>query len=219
MKKQKSNTSKLTCPNCGSSSKRNSTVLSKQVQYLVRNKLPWYAWNQWLNDILDKKEVKQNSILDYFLKDIKSQPGLIQRLKQGHFEWACDHCLETGRAIEGKVAEQTFCDNPPYLAYLDKKKNCETCSKNYIFSKEEQKFWYEELKFWVQSTPKNCQACRKEIRNKKNLNTKLSKLIKHADLKDANQLIEISQLYFEMGKVEKGKKYATLAKKAMKIKK
>ncbi|MEZ4914294.1 MAG: hypothetical protein R2798_09605 [Chitinophagales bacterium] len=45
---------------------------------------------------------------------------MIHLFKQGHFEWACDNCLNTGNAIEGVIAEQTFCDNPSYLAYIDK---------------------------------------------------------------------------------------------------
>jgi hypothetical protein len=200
------------CPLCGELSNSNSKILLRQLEYLFSNKLPWYAFNDWIDEALNLKGVK-NSELGSFLIGAKSQPDLIKLFKQDHFEWACDNCIEINRAIEGQIEEQTFCDNPPFLAYVDKDKKCQTCGSDFIFSKEEQKYWYEELKFWVQSTPKNCTMCRKIIRDESRLKTKLSNLIKTLDEQSSEQLIEVSQLYFEIGRIEKGKHYATLANK------
>ncbi|MBK9379578.1 MAG: hypothetical protein IPM86_15770 [Saprospiraceae bacterium] len=47
------------------------------------------------------------------------------------------------------------------------------------------------------------------------MNNKLSKILKNLNKNNPGELIEISQLYFEMNKFEKGKYYATLARKAM----
>lgn len=170
MKNKKATISiKLSCRHCGNTSKDNSRILFKQIQYLEEQKLPWYAWNRWVDDALQIKEVK-NLKLGSFLNIAKLQPNLSKLIKTNHFQWACDHCIDNNIAIEAKIEKQTFCNNPPYLAYVDIDKICQTCDSKFKFTKEEQKYWYEELKFWVQSTPKNCKECRKVIR-KKNLNT------------------------------------------------
>ena len=43
------------------------------------------------------------------------------------------------------------------------------------------RFWYETMKFWIDSKPKNCPTCRKEIRHKRNDNKKLSDLLKNGE--------------------------------------
>jgi hypothetical protein len=209
--------SKLACRICGNTTKQNSNILNKQYQYLVKFKLPWYAWNGWIDDTLKTKGVK-NSAIGSFLKLVQRRPNLNKLFEQEHFEWACDQCFEKQTVIEGIISEQTFCDNPPYLAYVDKYKVCQTCKSTFKFSKEEQKYWYEERKFWVQSSPENCIECRKIIRNDRILNTKLSNLIKDLDDKNSEQLIEISKMYFELGKVAKGKHFAKLASSLIKMK-
>jgi Probable zinc-ribbon domain len=83
--------------------------------------------------------------------------------------WACDKCLTDGISIAAKVEEQTYCIWQPYMAYVDQKIICKTCNTNFIFSKEEQLFWYEKLKFWVESYAINCKKCRKVKRDRKNL--------------------------------------------------
>lgn len=84
------------------------------------------------------------------------------------FQWACDSCLQSGKAVIAHPEKQTFCDHPPFLAYFDSSKICSTCKEYFIFSAKEQAFWYETLKFWVQSEAKNCLICRKKAREGKN---------------------------------------------------
>ncbi|MBK8154170.1 MAG: zinc-ribbon domain containing protein [Saprospiraceae bacterium] len=96
---------------------------------------------------------------------------------------------------------------------------CEKCGENFIFEKEEQQYWYEVLKFWVQSFPKNCKKCREILKQEKDLNNKLSKILKNLNKNNPGELIEISQLYFEMNKFEKGKYYATFRKAMQKKRK
>jgi hypothetical protein len=91
-------------------------------------------------------------------------------LQQGGYQWACDDCLTSGAASIANPEAQLYLDSPPYLAYFDVSKVCEKCNEEYIFKKEEQAYWYEYLKFWVQSTPKHCSKCRREVREQKNLN-------------------------------------------------
>ena len=68
-------------------------------------------------------------------------------LRDGTFQWACDDCIHSGIAINGDPGAQLYCDFDPYLAYFDILKGCEKCHEDYVFRKEEQKFWYETLKF------------------------------------------------------------------------
>ncbi|WP_420841919.1 zinc-ribbon domain containing protein [Fimbriiglobus ruber] len=44
---------------------------------------------------------------------------------------------------------------------------CEDCKQPFVFTASEQQFWYETLKFWVQSHPKQCISCRRVRRAKR----------------------------------------------------
>ena len=83
-----------------------------------------------------------------------------------------------------------------------------------MFSKEEKKYWFEELKFYPLSKPKQCSSCRKEIRIKKDDNTRLSEILKNGEDKlDKKQLQEIVEIYTRLGKDEKMKKFQNKLKK------
>lgn len=180
------------CPvcNCASNRKVNKIVIEKLESIKAKNLL-WYSNHPW-------------------------NGGVDQLFEQSHFEWACDNCVEAGKAIEAQIEKQTYCDYPPYLMYFDKIMECQQCASSFTFSKEEQKYWYEELEFWVQSTPKHCEHCRKEIRKKKGINTELSQLLKNGDENlNSKVLYRIAELYQEMGKDGKMKMYLSKAAKQM----
>jgi hypothetical protein len=44
---------------------------------------------------------------------------------------------------------------------------CERCDREFTFSAAEQRIWYEEYGFWIDSLPKHCLACRRELRELK----------------------------------------------------
>ena len=84
------------------------------------------------------------------------------------FHWACNACLDNGKALIGDLDKQKWCDCYPYFSYSDEKRHCQDCGREYIFHKEEQRHWYEVLGFWVQSRPKCCKECykrRKELKS------------------------------------------------------
>src|SRR5688572_16280721 len=86
--------------------------------------------------------------------------------------WACDICLDKKRAIPGKPELQNVIGFVhPFVAYYDRERKCVSCGVKFIFSKEEQQYWYEELKFITWSVPKNCPGCRKEQRKPRVRNT------------------------------------------------
>ena len=101
--------------------------------------------------------------------NLSNHPAPPKRISE--FQWACDGCLRSGKAIIAHPEKQTFCSRPPFLAYFDSEKICNTCKQVFLFWAKEQVFWYETLKFWVQSKAKNCPTCRKKARERKNQNT------------------------------------------------
>lgn len=97
--------------------------------------------------------------------DTRRAPGWsVKAARAGDLQWACDRCIHAGRALLGKPAVQTWCDFNPYFAFLDVELRCEDCGEAFVFGAAEQRHWYETLKFWVQSRPKQCLACRRARR-------------------------------------------------------
>lgn len=125
-------------------------------------------------------------------------------------QWACTDCIHEGRAIAGKPWLQTFCDWPPYLAYFDKTYICTYCHTEFTFSAQEQQYWYEELKFWVQSYPTQCLACRRKRRERNRSNQTLQNKLKELPerhLQEPQQLLEIASLYLKVGSYQKATEY------------
>jgi hypothetical protein len=87
------------------------------------------------------------------------------------------------------------------------------CKEEYIFRKEEQQYWYEHLKFWVQSRPKHCAKCRREVREKKDLNNELSTLLKERDKLSIKDLQRLSEIYSALNHPDKAKYYENQANK------
>lgn len=140
--------SKITCPCCRQKRDVKSQTPLLQNKLTLRNLLSWWNPSEEVDEIVLKLEI----------------------------QWACNFCLANEAAIQGNLHEQTFCDFPPYLAYFDVELHCEDCENNFIFFAAEQKFWYETLKFWVQSRPKQCVDCRRKKWAEKQKQRELQKL-------------------------------------------
>lgn len=137
-----------------------------------------------------------------------------EMLQTGSSGWACDDCIKAGKALLANPRKQQYCDQTPYLFYIDYEKECTTCHEKFIFKKEEQLYWYEELKFWVQSVPVNCLSCRKKVRHQK----ELSRLLEKETIKGYEELIKISDIYREIGNIPKATEYSRKAKKLIQSK-
>jgi hypothetical protein len=136
----RSRTNRGICPICGAEvNLREQQSLSKD-----RLKAPWFCKYE---DIL-------SSIEEGTGRDPHSDRKVIH--------WACNDCINSGKALLADSREQTFCDCYPYLAYFDEQRECQECGNQYTFDKGEQQYWYEKLKFWVQSRPKLCKECYKK---------------------------------------------------------
>lgn len=174
----------------------------------------------------EKDKLKQISSLfpfdGFMLLSGRSYPESFMEIVSNYpeyYQWACDDCINDKRAILANPKNQYFTfkhpmdTGNPYLAYFDKRFTCKSCKDDFVFSKEEQKYWYEELSFVVYSKPIACKTCRKDIRKSKNLNKELSELLRTGEPNEKSELIRISEIYQEMGKIEKMKKYLTAANK------
>lgn len=150
------------------------------------------------------------------MRDINSEQYYVDNRL---YQWACDRCLKQGKAILGNPKKQyhTF-SSPvdtasPYLAYFDQNRHCTQCGVKFTFSKEEQLYWYETLRFVVYSQPKQCPLCRKNIREIKALNKELSMLLQGGTPKTMSDLERIATIYSLMGNEQKAKKYQNKVKK------
>src|SRR5258707_97933 len=61
-------------------------------------------------------------------------------------------------AVRGDIRRQNLCFhcNVPKYFYVNEDKTCIQCGKDFVFSAQEQKFWYETLKFYGTSEAVRC---------------------------------------------------------------
>ena len=79
-------------------------------------------------------------------------------------------------AVRGNVPKQHFCPmcHVPRYFYVDQRRRCVECGREFVFSAKEQKYWYEELQFHFDSVPIRCPECRKKQRSRSALSAALS---------------------------------------------
>lgn len=84
-----------------------------------------------------------------------------------HLFYGARH-IDYSTAIKANISRQDF-SVCPRCWYIDAAFHCAQCRKSFVFTASEQQFWYEELKFYVDSRAKHCQECRKKLRDLKKL--------------------------------------------------
>ncbi len=150
------------------------------------------------------------SIHDYSWATIEK---VFSQEKRFSDQMACDPCFDKGVALIADPIKQHFCDWPPYLAYIDQSCSCKACQHVFVFSKHEQLSWYEHYYFWVQSRPAHCLTCRQQRRQDRSINRDLSLLLSDGLPELANKSQRVAELYIEMEKPEKARRYQNLAEK------
>lgn len=128
----------------------------------------------------------------------------------GGMQWACNRCIREGRAIEGKPWLQTFCDHPPYLAYFDKAYTCTDCREQFVFAAQEQQYWFEQLKFWVQAYPAQCLECRRKRHARNAVFQRLEKKLKalpEPHLQEPQHILDVASLYLQVGSYKKATEF------------
>lgn len=110
-----------------------------------------------------------------------------------HLFWGSLH-LDHDNAVQADISRQNYTVCPRHW-YVDATFRCSTCGESFVFSAAEQKFWYEELGFYVDSRAKNCLTCRRNERRKKALRQQYDRdvevTLRSGDLQAKRALAEV----------------------------
>ena len=79
-------------------------------------------------------------------------------------------------AVRGDVSRQVFCEtcHTPKYFYVDETRACIQCGRDFTFSGEEQKYWYETRQFNFHSIPVRCPDCRRGRRSERALHRQVA---------------------------------------------
>jgi hypothetical protein len=80
------------------------------------------------------------------------------------WSWSLDYTS----AVRADVSKQNFSVAPRHW-YVDATMPCKRCGRSFCSTADEQKTWYEDFGFYVDSIAKHCPACRKKRRELKSL--------------------------------------------------
>jgi len=100
-----------------------------------------------------------------------------KKMPSWHFSGALN--LDFATAVRADITKQDYSVCPRFW-YLDMTLTCEGCECAFEYSASEQRFWYEELRFFVDVMPRRCPACRKKDRRLKLLKQQYDALIESA---------------------------------------
>lgn len=76
--------------------------------------------------------------------------------------------LDYDSAVLGDIQKQSFSVRPRWW-YIDATIKCVRCANTFYFTAVEQKTWYEDFGFYVDSFPTRCPTCRRDLREIKEL--------------------------------------------------
>lgn len=103
--------------------------------------------------------------------------------------------LDYATAVKADVSKQNYSVCPRHW-YINAAFHCARCGDAFVFTADEQKFWYEELSFWIDSRAKHCGECRRELRELKALRQEYDRevsavLMRDASLERKQRLLEV----------------------------
>ena len=180
----------LTCPCCG------QIRTPKEHRYFT-------------NTVLDKYYMNEQG--EFYLNEQGEKVACVYWVhpKRGSSTWACDACMQDGRALKAHPMKQNFCDCQPHFAYFDRAVSCRDCAKEFVFSKEEQYHWFEKLGLLVQARQVRCHGCRAIKKQKDRLNFLLS----NADYNDPVKVEETVKLCVKRQEYERAKTFLAVGKR------
>jgi len=105
-------------------------------------------------------------------------------------------------AIPAAVDKQN-CSICPRYWYVDAVFGCARCGAEFLFSAGEQRAWYEEYGFWVDSLPRHCPECRRDLRKLKAVrheyDQNVAHTLRHGDLESKKRLASVIDQLCERG--------------------
>jgi hypothetical protein len=84
--------------------------------------------------------------------------------------------MDYSTAQRADITKQNYSVCPRHW-YIDATFVCRDCADEFVFAADEQRFWYEGRRFWIDSLPTRCVGCRKEQRTRLNLRKRYDALI------------------------------------------
>jgi len=110
--------------------------------------------------------------------------------------------LDLASAVKADVSLQRFTVVPRHF-YIDATFRCLRCHQEFCFTVVEQKYWYEDCRFTVNSYPRRCPACRRELRRRNALRQEydhnISATLRSPDCAAKQRLIDIIDELREVG--------------------
>lgn len=103
-------------------------------------------------------------------------------------------------AIKADTSLQNFRMCPRRI-YVDIEETCTVCSRLFIFFAREQQYWFEHLKFYVDSHCRECFECRQVSKRTKSMQARYQRLRETADrtpVQDA-ELEDIALVLYQLG--------------------
>ena len=107
--------------------------------------------------------------------------------------------VDYGSAVRSDPGTQN-CSVCPRYWYVDAVFPCDRCGAEFTFSASEQRVWYEDYGFWVDSVPRHCLACRRDLRTLRGVRQEYDRhvtdVLERGDLESKKRLAAvIDQLY------------------------
>lgn len=105
-------------------------------------------------------------------------------------------------AVRADTGKQN-CSICPRHWYVEAIFPCARCGAEFSFNAAEQRAWYEDYGFWVDSLPRHCLACRRELRNLKaarqEYDQNVAHALQHGDLESRKRLAGVIDQLYEFG--------------------
>ncbi len=99
--------------------------------------------------------------------------------------------------------ERQNCSICPRYWYIDTIFSCGRCGREFEFAATEQRVWYEDCGFWIDSLPKHCLACRQELRDLKatrqEYDRHVAEALETADIELKKRLASVIDRLYELG--------------------
>ena len=111
----------------------------------------------------------------------------------GYF-FSCALAIHYETAIRANTHKQNYCVQGR-MWYMDADFKCERCGEEFTWTAEEQKAWFEDYFFWVDSQPRHCKTCRGELRRllrlRKEYDAKVAAARDHGTPELKSRIVEI----------------------------
>jgi len=115
---------------------------------------------------------------------------VVQKVPGFHTVIQPEHAID-GTAIEADVNRQYY-TTVPVRYYLDSVWDCVDCGRPFIFFAEEQKYWYETLRFYVWTGCKRCIDCRNRQHGLEGQRRRYEDLF-HCERRTINETLEMAE--------------------------